>query len=119
MRSRFLPLLGLVLFFTVPGAAQAPGPVPPGLKGLKPHEIVDRVLDERDRLQLSEAQITRLETWHVAVLDERHRFEHQGGKPHETRHVAMINQQTAFDSTVAVLTPAQRETLATLFARRP
>lgn len=119
MRSQLLTVLGLMLVFVGSGAAQSPASIPLGLKGLKPHEIVDRVLDERERLQLSEDQVTRLEAWHIAVLDERHRFEHEGGKPHQTRHVPMISRQAAFDSTIVVLTAPQRERLATLYTVRP
>lgn len=117
---RTLPLLGLLLAVATSGAGQSPTPIPAGLKGAKPYEVVEQVLNKRTELALSDDQVLRLTTWHERVADEPHRFKHDPTKkPHDVTHVPMIGRQEAFDSTVAILNPAQRAQLATLFAKRP
>lgn len=92
--------------------------MPPGLRDLKPHELVEHVLNEKTALGLSTIQVTQLTDWHETVADEPHRFKHdRSTKPQSTRHLAMIGREAAFDSTIALLTPAQGAQLATLFAR--
>ncbi len=119
MTSRSLMLCGLFLA-AVPAAAQGPTPIPPGLASAKPHEVVERVLNKRADLALSEPQVVQLTAWHELVADEPHRFKHdRTNKPQSTRHLPMIGRQTAFDSTAAILTPSQRSQLATLFAGMP
>ena len=120
MRFRLLALAGLFVGLAAPVMAQGSPTIPPRLKGLKPHEVVEQVLNKKADLALSEAQIARLTEWHERVADEPHRFKHDPTKkPHDVTHVAMIGSQEAFDSTTAILNPAQRARLATLFAQRP
>ena len=120
MRSRFLAALGLTLLLATPAGAQAQAKIPPGLDGLKPHEVVEQVLNKKVDLALSDDQVSKLTALHERVADEPHRFKHDPTKkPHDVTHVPMISRQTAFDSTIAVLTPAQRDKLTSLFAKRP
>lgn len=96
------------------------GTIPPGLSGRKPHEIVEQVLNKKSDLALSEDQVARLTAWHEQVADEPHRFKHDPTrKPHDVTHVPMVGRQEAFDSTIAILTAAQRQKLGSLFANRP
>jgi len=120
MRIRLLPLFGLLFLAPVAGAAQDGTPIPTGLKHAKPHEVVERILDKKADLALSEDQVARLTDWHERVADEPHRFKHDPArKPHDVTHVRMIGRQEAFDSSVAFLTPAQRNQLASLFGTIP
>lgn len=120
MRFRLLAILGLLVGYAAPATGQASPTIPPGLKGLKPHEVVEQVLNKKADLALSDDQVTRLTAWHERVADEPHRFKHDPTrKPHDVTHVPMISRRAAFDGTVAILTPAQREQLGTLFAKRP
>lgn len=120
MRVRFLTLAGLLLLSATSGAAQGRTPIPAGLRRAKPHEIVEGVLNMKAELALSPDQVSRLTAWHEQVADEPHRFKHDPTKkPHDVTHVPMIGRQEAFDTTVAILTPAQRQQLGSLFAKRP
>jgi len=117
---RFLVICALLMVVAAPAGAQGSSTIPPGLKGLKPHEIVEQVLNKKTDLALSEDQVARLTAWHEQVADEPHRFKHDPTKkPHDVTHVPMIGSQEAFDSTVAILTPDQQGQLATLFAKKP
>lgn len=120
MRFYLLTVVGLSLIVAASAAAQASAPIPPGLKDYKPHQIVERILDKKVDLALSEDQVTRLTAFHERVADEPHRFKHDPTKkPHDVTHVPMISAQQAFDSTSALLTAQQREKLPTLFGKRP
>ena len=120
MRFRLLAVVGLLLGSAAPATAQASATIPPGLKDLKPHEVIEQVLHKQVDLALSQDQVARLTDWHERVADEPHRIRHDPTKkPHDVTHVPMIGRQEAFDSTVAILTQTQRKQLATLFAKRP
>jgi hypothetical protein len=120
MSIRFLAILGLFAGYAAPAGPQTESAIPPWLKHLKPHEIVEQVLNKKAELGLSENQVTRLTVWHESVADEPHRFKHDPAKkPHDVTHVPMVSRQEAFDSTVAILTPAQRGKLAVLFGTIP
>jgi hypothetical protein len=82
--------------------------VPAALQGLKPHVIVERVLAERERLALSDDQARQLDELHVMIRDEKHRYTHEGGKPHQTTHQQMVTRSQAFADAMAILTPDQR-----------
>lgn len=82
--------------------------VPAALQGIKPHVIVERVLAERQRLGLMADQVRQLEELHVMIRDEKHRYTHEGGKPHQTTHQRMITRSQAFADAMAILTPDQR-----------
>lgn len=119
MRVRFLALLALLLSPTT-GAGEAATPIPASLRNAKPHEVVERVLAAKADLSLSDSQVARLTDLHERIADEPHRFKHDPTrKPHDVTHARMVGRQEAFDSTVAVLTPPQRQQLQTLFAARP
>jgi Spy/CpxP family protein refolding chaperone len=92
------------------GAAHAPAgpPVPQAYNGLKPYQVVEQVMAQREVLSLTDEQFARLDDLALAVRTEKHRFTHQGGKPHQTLHVPMISRQDAFEQALTVLTPAQQ-----------
>ena len=120
MRFRLLAIFCFSLIAAASAAAQASPPIPPGLKDYKPHQIVERILDKKVDLALTEDQVSKLTAFHERVADEPHRFKHDPTKkPHDVTHVPMISAHQAFDSSAALLTPTQREKLATLFAKRP
>lgn len=82
--------------------------VPPALEALKPHEIVQRVLVQGHQLELRDEQVRELEELHVMIRDEKHRYTHRGGKPHETTHEQMVTRGQAFADAMAILSPDQR-----------
>lgn len=82
--------------------------VPAALQDLKPHVIVERVLAQRKQLALSDDQVRQLEELHLMIRDEKHRYTHQGGKPHLTTHQQMVTRSQAFGDAMAILTPDQR-----------
>ncbi len=82
--------------------------VPPALEALKPHEIVQRLLDQGQELELGEEQVRELEELHVMIREEKHRYTHRGGKPHETTHEQMVTRGQAFADAMAILSPDQR-----------
>jgi hypothetical protein len=82
--------------------------VPPALGARKPHEIVQRVLDQGHQLELREDQVRELEELHVMIRDEKHRYAHRGGKPHETTHEQMVTRGQAFADAMGILSPNQR-----------
>jgi len=120
MRNHSLACGGLLLLIATAAAAQNSTPIPAGLKGAKPYEVVEQVLNKKAELALTGGQIALLTTWHETVADEPHRFRHDPSKKtHDVTHVPMIGRRAAFDSTVALLTPAQRNQLAVVFGTIP
>jgi Spy/CpxP family protein refolding chaperone len=120
---RILTLFAVAAAITVGGPfgtarAQAQN-APEGLESLKPHEVVEQVLNFRDRLALTDEQIVKLNELHITVRDERHQYSHGGGKPHITKHQAMITRGQAYADAMAILTPAQREQAITLLTTLP
>lgn len=91
--------------------------LPAGLTGGKPHELVERILGQREQLGLSEAQAQQLDELHIMVRDEKHRYSHRGGKPHRTTHEQMITREQAFADAMAILSPEQRLQAVEVFAR--
>jgi Spy/CpxP family protein refolding chaperone len=89
--------------------------LPAGLNGGKPHEVVERILQKREQLGLSGAQIGQLEELHVMIRDEKHRYSHRGGKPHQTVHQQMITREQAFADATAILSPEQRLKVVEVF----
>lgn len=66
---------------------------------------------EAKSLALTPEQLARLDSLHVAVRDERHRWVPAPGtsKPYlSTRMKPMISREKAYTKALAVLTPAQR-----------
>jgi hypothetical protein len=77
--------------------------------------VVEQIMAQREVLALTDEQFARLDDLSTAIRTEKHRFTHQGGKPHETRHVPMVTQQQAYDKALAILNPDQQATLQALF----
>jgi hypothetical protein len=100
----------LVLAISAPAAA-AQDKVPAVLQDLKPHQIVEAVLAERQELGLTSLQERKLDSMHLAIRSEPHRYRTtpSPGKAHRnTRMQPMISDQKAFDEALTVLTPEQR-----------
>jgi hypothetical protein len=111
-------LIGLtaaLLATTAPGAHATDPPVPGAFKGLRPHQVVEQLMAQREALGLTEQQFARLDELSLAVRNEKHWYAHQGGKPHRTRHVQMISRGEAFARAMAVLTAEQQAQMKFLF----
>jgi len=108
--------LGLTALLLAAGVttARAADPVPPALRTLKPFQVVEQVMAQREALDLTAEQFARLDDLSLAIRTERHRFVHRGGKPHRTRHVPMVDRQRAYDQVLAILTPDQQTRLQAL-----
>jgi Spy/CpxP family protein refolding chaperone len=102
----------VTLLTSLPEAAK----IPAGLKGGKPHEVVAHILQQRAQLGITAAQVQELEALHLMVRDEKHRYSHDGSKPHKTQHQQMITREQAFADAMAVLSPEQRLRVVELFA---
>lgn len=85
--------------------------IPPSLSSFKPHEIVEAFAAESKSIGLTADQLATLDSMHVAVRDERHRWtDASGNKAHKQRTMKpMISRENAYRDALAVLTPAQRE----------
>ena len=92
--------------------------VPGALDNLKPHEVVEAIHSESEALGLTSAQGGRLDSLHLAVRDERHRWETiSGNKAHQAMKMRpMISADSAYSKSLAILTPEQRNGLARLLA---
>ena len=110
-------MVAAFLASAVPAALAAQKEVPASLSAFKPHEVVEAVISEAKSLRLTEQQLARLESIHVAVRDERHRWtETPGNKAHRNvRMEPMISQEKAYSDALAVLTPAQRNAMVKRF----
>ena len=100
---------------TVPSLATV---VPPSLESLKPHEIVEVFLAERGRLGLTAQQISDLDTLHVVVRDEPHRYTKEAHGPKGTPHwmmEPMITKRRAYNDALSYLTPDQQDRAARAF----
>ena len=84
-------------------------------KGLRPCHMVEQIMAQREALSLSYEQFAQLHELSLSIRNEKHRFTHQGGRPHVTQHVPMITSQAAYEQTLAVLTPDQQARLEVLF----
>ena len=116
MRVRTMLVPVLILGASTSMAAQQE--VPPPLKGLKPHQLVEAVAAERQSLELTDVQVRRLDSLHLAVRKEPHRYEPAPSqKAHQNvRMKPMISQRRAYADALAILTPEQRGRAATRFA---
>jgi hypothetical protein len=112
MSVRFTLGLTAGLLLAAPAAASAGAPVPAALNSLKPTALVEYVIAQREVLALTDAQLTELGNLSVAIRTEPHRFVHQGGKPHTTRHVPMTSRKQAWEQAQAILAAEQRARLA-------
>lgn len=84
--------------------------VPTSLSAFKPHEVVEAFTAEAKSLALTPEQLARLDSLHVAVRDERHRWTAAPGNKahHAVRMKPMISPEKAYTGALAVLTPAQQ-----------
>ncbi|MEP6574122.1 MAG: hypothetical protein ABJD11_15590 [Gemmatimonadota bacterium] len=119
MRFRLLAALGLTLLAATSAAAEATYRVQFGLQDYKPHQMVERILENTEQT-LTSIHAANLTTYHERVADEPHRFKHDVTKqPRDVTHVPIISSRQAYDSTIALPTPGPRGIVATRFARRP
>lgn len=116
MSARTVLGLTAALLLSSAVAARADAPVPPALRSLKPYQVVEQIMAQRDVLSLTDQQFARLDELSIAIRTEKHRYTHQGGKPHVTRHVPMVTRQQAYDKALAVLTADQQARLEALYA---
>ena len=115
-RSRLVQRLDAPSYVpTVPSLATA---VPPSLARLKPHEIVEAVVAERDILALIDQQADDLEALHVAIRDEQHRYTRRAHGPKGPEHMMMapmITKRRAYNDALSYLTPEQQDRAARRF----
>ena len=100
---------------TVPSLATA---VPPSLDALKPHEIVEAFVAERESLGLSEQQVRDLTALHIAVRDEAHRYTrkaHGAKGPEHMMMEPMITKRRAYNDALSYLTADQQARAAARF----
>jgi hypothetical protein len=115
MLARTLIGFTVALLATTATRASAGPPVPGAFKNLKPYQVVEQVMAQREALGLTDRQFARLDDLSLAVRNETHRYTHRGGKPHSSRHVPMISRKEAFASAMAVLTEDQQAQVKFLF----
>lgn len=109
MRAYQMLVPVLALAMSAPAAAQ--NQVPAGLRSLRPHQIVEAVAAEQQTLDLTAAQQHRLDSLHLAIRSEPHRYVASPGpgKAHQNlRMRPMISRQRAYAKALAILTPDQR-----------
>ena len=115
MSARTVLGLSAVLLIAAAIPARADGPVPRSFKSLKAYQVVEEVMAQRQLLGLTDQQFVQLDDLSLAIRNEKHRFIHQGGKPHTTEHVPMVSRQEAYDQALAILTPDQRARFEAIF----
>jgi hypothetical protein len=115
MSARTVLGLTAALMLTAAAGARASDPVPAALRSLKPYQVVEQIMAQRQILNLTQDQFIRLDDLSLAIRNEKHRFTHQGGKPHVTTHMPMLNQQQAYDQALAILTSDQQLRVRALF----
>lgn len=105
----------LVLAISAPAAAQ--DQVPTALRSLKPHQIAEAVAAEQQTLDLTAVQVRRLDSLHLAIWKEPHRYEAAPSiKAHQNvRMKPMISQKRAYADALAILSPEQRTQAAARF----
>ena len=95
--------------------------LPPSLDGLKPHEIPEALVAERQKLGLSDDQATNLQNLHVAIRDEPHRYvqAQHGAKGHPHMMMEpMISKRRAYNDAMSYLTADQQAAANQLFRAR-
>ena len=108
MRGNRTLVAALILAISVPAAAQ--NHVPTAFRSLKPHQIVEAVAAERAGLSLTAAQERQLDSLHLVIRGERHRYVTTGpSKVHQSyRMLPMISRERAYANALAILTLEQR-----------
>lgn len=92
--------------------------VPPALDGLEPHKIVQVVAAERQKLQLTDEQVAQLDSLHIAVRDEPHKYVKGQRGPKGRRHLMMepmISERRAYNDALSYLTKDQQLAADKLF----
>ena len=115
MSARSVIGLTAVLLTSAVGVSRAGPPVPAAFKSLKPYQVIEQIMVQREWLSITDPQFGTLDSISLVVRNEKHQFAHQGGKPHNTQHVPMISRGKAFAMALAVLTPEQQERVRYLF----
>ena len=116
MRVRTMLAPVLILGASTSMAAQQE--VPAALHQLKSHQIVEAVSAEQGRsLHLTSAQIRQLDSLHVAVRSEPHKYERRPSlKAHQNvRMKPMISRRRAYADAMVILAPKQRTQLEAVF----
>jgi hypothetical protein len=98
----------LALAISAPAAAQ--NEVPAALRNLKPHQIVEAVMSESKILGLEEVQIQWLDSLHLAILKEPHRYVSVAtDKPISGSWMSpMVSRKRAYAEALSILTKEQR-----------
>lgn len=115
-RSTLARLLADTTF--VPVVPSLATEVPASLDDLKPHEIPQAFLAERQRLGLSDAQVQSLEALHVAIRDEPHRYEKHSPGPKGHPHMMMepmVSKRRAYNDALSYLTTEQQTEAGRIF----
>ena len=116
MRARTILVPLLLMAASQPIMAQEQ--VPAALQRLKSHQIVEAVSAEQGTtLHLTSAQIRRLDSLHVAVRSEPHRYSSGPSlKAHQNvRMLPMLSKRQAYTDALTILTPEQRARLEVRF----
>jgi hypothetical protein len=115
MRAHRWLVPALVLAISTPAMAQKE--VPAALRNLKPYQIVEAVIAERQALGFTEIQVARLESLHQAIRTEPHRYQRAPSlKAHRNvRMEPMISKKRAYADALAIMTPDQRTGAAARF----
>jgi hypothetical protein len=109
-----VPILALAI--SAPAVAQ--DQVPPALGSLRAHQIVEAVAAEGQTLDLTPAQQRQLDSLHLAIRNEPHRYVAGAvpGKAQENfRMRPMVSRQQAYTDALAILAPDQRARAAARF----
>lgn len=117
MRAHLMLVPILALALSAPAVAQ--DQVPQALRSLRAHQIVEAVAAEGQTLDLTPAQQRRLDSLHLAIRNEPHRYVAGAvpGKAQENfRMRPMVSRQQAYTDALAILTPDQRARAAARFA---
>ena len=117
MLNRTLLVAAFLASAASPAQLSAQKEVPASLSAFKPHEVVEAVISESKSIVLTADQVERLNSIHVAVRDERHRWtQTPSNKAHRNaRMEPMVSQEKAYADALAVLTPAQRSAVLKRF----
>ena len=93
-------------------------PMPAVIHSLKPHQVVERIINQRHQLFLSDAQFSDLTALHTALRDGLPINEPTGSsKPPFQRTVVITTPEQALARAFTVLTPQQQHQSLMLFEK--
>jgi Spy/CpxP family protein refolding chaperone len=115
MTARTVLGLAAALLLAASTSARADGPVPRAFQSLRPYQVVEEIMAQKELLNLTDAQFARLDDLSIAIQNEKHSYTHQGGKHHNTQHIPMVTRRQAYEQALLVLTPDQQARLEALF----